>query len=262
MISLMVLLLRAHELHADLGLCGQQIPEVPQSVPVSRELHCLKCLTFRNCPNCRQQHSPNVHSGGSPHCQAGQTDISNSEDPSNRFQTAVAGLGASVRPRSRNFRGGRTFQRGNPLPIQTVIEPLVPDSSQNTQLALGHMEDPRSSSFWNTPFHVQVNFHSQALEATLDAGDSVSAVCADFSRFVPGGDFQNNSVVCISFAACQWGNVLPNGFSLVTVWVYGPTCLPMLCCHPESFNPARLGHGFYNESFCCDPGSFQKSCSG
>ncbi|KAF4108412.1 hypothetical protein G5714_011171 [Onychostoma macrolepis] len=50
--------------------------------------------------------------------------------------------------------GGRTFQRGNSP--GTVIELHSPDSSQTTQLALGHVDDITSSSYWNTPFRVQV----------------------------------------------------------------------------------------------------------
>lgn len=52
------------------------------------------------------------------------------------------------------------------------------------------MEDVTSSSSWNTPFRVQVNFHSQVLEATLDTGASISAVRADVSKMVPGGIFK------------------------------------------------------------------------
>ncbi len=41
------------------------------------------------------------------------------------------------------------------------------------------MEDPTSSSFWNTPFRVKINLHGQVLDATLDTGASLSAVQAD-----------------------------------------------------------------------------------
>lgn len=47
-----------------------------------------------------------------------------------------------------------------------------------------------SSSSWNTPFRVQVNFHSQVLQATLNTGASISAVQVDVSKVVLGGSFK------------------------------------------------------------------------
>lgn len=120
--SVMDLLLRAHELHSVLGPCGRYVPQVPQSVPVVREVHCFKCLTpgytSRNCPSCRLRNSLDVRSVSNNHQVEHTTETQSSEHPSSVSHTAVADLGASVRPRSGNFRGGRTFQRGNPPPRQ------------------------------------------------------------------------------------------------------------------------------------------------
>lgn len=75
--SVMDLLLYAHELHAVLGLCGHYAPQVPQSVLVAKEVHCFKCLspgyTSPNCPSCRLQNSLNVRLGGLPNQQVKQT---------------------------------------------------------------------------------------------------------------------------------------------------------------------------------------------
>ncbi len=122
------------------------------------------------------------------------------------------------------------------------MKPYSPDSSQTTQLALGHVEDITSSSYWNTPFCVQVNFHGQALEVTLDTGASVSAMRADVSKFVPGGTFKTTA--CVHLLCSFLMGECAIGYSLVTVWVYGPTLLPSLCSHPKSFKPLVLGMDF------------------
>lgn len=43
---------------------------------------------------------------------------------------------------------------------------------------LGHVED-HTSSFWNTPFFFKVNLCSKAVDAALDTGASLSAVCTN-----------------------------------------------------------------------------------
>lgn len=47
--SVMNLLLREHELHAVLGPCGSYVPQVPQLVPVKRELFLLQVFDTGVC---------------------------------------------------------------------------------------------------------------------------------------------------------------------------------------------------------------------
>ncbi len=63
--------------------------------------------------------------------------------------------------------------------LQKIILPQPTDAAVPEQPVLCHVEDPTSSSFWNTPFRVKINLHGQVLDATLDTGASLSAVQAD-----------------------------------------------------------------------------------
>lgn len=57
--------------------------------------------------------------------------------------------------------------------------PQLTYCSVPAQPVLCHMEDPKSPSFWNTPFRVKINLRGRVLDATLDTGASLSAVQAD-----------------------------------------------------------------------------------
>lgn len=54
------------------------------------------------------------------------------------------------------------------------------------RLILGHVEDPASSSFLNTPFIVKVNLYNRAVDAALDTGASLSAIGTNIISGIPG----------------------------------------------------------------------------
>ncbi len=117
--SVMELLLRAHELHAVLGPSVGCLPPRQASSVLSREVHCFKCslpgFTSRTCPNCSLNARPRLLSTEPPRLQEdavsrvleeGRTDGSN--------RPIGNGTVVSDFTQRGNFRGGRTFRRGNP----------------------------------------------------------------------------------------------------------------------------------------------------
>ncbi len=117
--SVMDLLLRAHELHAVLGPSVGCSPQTLASNAPSRGVHCFKCslpgFTSRTCPNCSSDAQPRLLPMEPPRLQGdavsrvlelGRTDGSD--------QATEDGEVVSDFSQRGNFRGGRTFRRGNP----------------------------------------------------------------------------------------------------------------------------------------------------
>lgn len=106
------------------------------------------------------------------------------------------------------------------------------------------MEDITSSSYWNTPFRVQVNFHGQALEATLDTGASVSAVRADVSRFVPGGTFKATAWSASPLQLADGGMCCPSGLACLQFGFMGQRFYHRFAVIQNLSTPLILGMDF------------------
>lgn len=116
--SVIDLLMCAHELHSALGPDSRDEPVLQKSKP-RRETYCFKCsapgFTSRNCPNCNfaQQTVP------FPAADKQTSPVSNEpRDPEEDtkampYEDREEQKHNSVRQKV-NFRGGRTFHRGNP----------------------------------------------------------------------------------------------------------------------------------------------------
>lgn len=117
--SVMDLLLRAHELHAVLGPSGHQSPPAHLSRSQNIEPHCFRCsrpgFTSRTCPTCNtasQAPSP-PKSQPMPTPSSLATVFPDVGEP--RVETDSMSFDTPLHTRqSGNFRGGRTFHRGNP----------------------------------------------------------------------------------------------------------------------------------------------------
>lgn len=113
--SVMDLLLRAHELHAVLGPSGGCPPQLRASGAPSRNVHCFKCslpgFTTRTCPNCSQKVEQRLPPTESLNM-SGDVNMEPEADGSDQaFGNGKVISGFNQRG---NFRGGRTFRRGNP----------------------------------------------------------------------------------------------------------------------------------------------------
>lgn len=115
-LSVMDLLLRAHELHGPSVGC---LPQTQASSALSSDVHCFKCslpgLTSRTCPNCSLNAKLRLLPTEPPRLQGnaisrvlekGRTDGSN--------QPIGDGTVVSDFTQRGNFRGGRMFRWGNP----------------------------------------------------------------------------------------------------------------------------------------------------
>lgn len=115
--SVVDLLMRAHELHSVLGPNSRNGPPLPMKEQ-AREIYCFKCsepgFTSRNCPNCNFAAQANVFPGvekqnfqtgfGTPgRSQSSENRSDNRGEQENKFGQQKG-----------NFKGGRTFYRGNP----------------------------------------------------------------------------------------------------------------------------------------------------
>lgn len=117
--SVVDLLLRAHELHAVLGPSVGCPPQTQASSMPMRDVHCFKCslpgFTTRTCPNC----SPGMKPRSPPTEPPRVTGDTVNRPPDARWmdgsnQAIGEGNVASDFALKGNFRGGRTFKRGNP----------------------------------------------------------------------------------------------------------------------------------------------------
>ncbi len=115
--SVIDLLMCAHELHSALGPDCRNEPVVQKSKH-ARETYCFKCsapgFTSRNCPNCNV-----VRAESFPATENQSDQVSNELRKTNVGMEAATNMDrgennqSSVRQKV-NFRGGRTFHRGNP----------------------------------------------------------------------------------------------------------------------------------------------------
>lgn len=117
--SVMDLLLRAHELHAVLGPSFECPPQRQVSSTPKRDVHCFKCslpgFTTRTCPMCSLGERPRLSPMEPPEptrdtvnrvWDVGRMDGSDQAMGEENMAPDFAQRG--------NFRGGRTFRRGNP----------------------------------------------------------------------------------------------------------------------------------------------------
>lgn len=116
--SVIDLLMRAHELHSVLGPNSHNEPPLPMKEK-AHELYCFKCskpgFTSQNCPNCSFVPQADVFPGvakqnlqtgyGTPGC----NQSSENQSANNRGEQEN-----KCDQQKGNFRGGRTFHRGNP----------------------------------------------------------------------------------------------------------------------------------------------------
>lgn len=117
--SVMDLLLRAHELHAVLGPSVGCPPQRQASSTATRDVQCFKCslpgFTTRTCPNCSPGAKPLLSPMEPPELQRDTVNRVSDVGRMDRSDQAIGeGNVVSDFAQRGNFRGGRTFRRGNP----------------------------------------------------------------------------------------------------------------------------------------------------